>query len=82
MSKSAEEKNWAVKRREEQYRKSETEELLFATVLDSRINSWESWFILNLQKINTNQYYESVSLNAGNNSTIRESMTLQDDNYI
>ncbi len=36
----------------------------------------------NLQKINTNQYYESVSLNAGNNSTIREYMTLQDDSYI
>jgi hypothetical protein len=55
---------------------------LFATVPDSRINSWESWFIFNLRKINTDQYYESVSLNAGNNSTICECMTLQDDNYI
>ncbi len=45
-------------------------------VPDSRINSWESWFIF---KINTNQYYESVSLSAGNNSMIRECMTLQDD---
>jgi hypothetical protein len=32
---------------------------------DSRINSWESWFIFNLQKINTNQYYESDSLDVG-----------------
>jgi hypothetical protein len=30
------------------------------------LNSWESWFIFNLQKINTNQYYESVSLSARN----------------
>jgi hypothetical protein len=35
------------------------------TVPDSRINSWESWFIFNLRKINTNQYYESNSLGAG-----------------
>jgi hypothetical protein len=34
-------------------------------VPDSRINSWELWFIFNLQKINTNQYYESDSLDAG-----------------
>jgi hypothetical protein len=27
-------------------------------------------------KINTNQYYESVSLSAGNNNTIRECMTI------
>jgi hypothetical protein len=27
---------------------------LFATVPDSSINSWESWFIFNLQKINNN----------------------------
>ncbi len=38
----------------------------FATVPDSSINSWESWFIFNLRKINTNQYYESVSLNVRN----------------
>jgi hypothetical protein len=38
---------------------------MFATVPDSRINSWESWFIFNLRKINTNQYYESDSQNAG-----------------
>jgi hypothetical protein len=38
---------------------------VFATVPDSRINSWQSWFIFNLWKINTNQYYESDSLNAG-----------------
>ncbi len=36
--------------------------VLFATVPDLRINSWESWFIFNLQKINTNQYYVPVSL--------------------
>ncbi len=39
---------------------------VFATVPDSSINSWESWFIFNLRKINTNQYYESVSLNIRN----------------
>ncbi len=26
--------------------------VMFATVPNSRINSWESWFIFNLQKIN------------------------------
>ncbi len=51
---------------------------LFAMVPDSSINSWESWFIFNLQKINTNQYYESDSLNVGNCSILREYMTLQD----
>ncbi len=35
-------------------------------VSNSSINSWESWFIFNLRKINTNQYYESVSLNVRN----------------
>jgi hypothetical protein len=44
----------------------DTGELLFATVPDSSINSWESWFIFNLWKINTNQHYESVSLNVRN----------------
>jgi hypothetical protein len=48
-------------------------------VPDSRINSWESWFIFNLRKINTNQYYELDSLDAGNGSMIREYMILQDD---
>jgi hypothetical protein len=38
---------------------------LFATVPDSSINSWESWFIFNLRKMNTNQYYESDFLYAG-----------------
>jgi hypothetical protein len=54
-------------------------------VPDSRINSWESWFIFNLQKLNTNQYYESDFLSSGNgngNNTIHECMALQDDNYI
>ncbi len=55
---------------------------LFATVPDSRINSWESWFIFNLRKLNINQYYESDSLNAGNCNMIREYMTLQDDKCI
>jgi hypothetical protein len=32
---------------------------MFTTVPDSSINSWESWFIFNLWKINTNQYYKS-----------------------
>jgi hypothetical protein len=32
---------------------------------DSRIKSWESWFIFNLLKKNTNQYYKSDSLDAG-----------------
>ncbi len=41
-------------------------QFLFATVSDSSINSWESWFIFNLRKINTNQYYESISLNVRN----------------
>ncbi len=40
--------------------------LLFATVPDSSINSWESWFIFNLGKINTNQCYESISLDMRN----------------
>ncbi len=40
-------------------------DVLFATVPDSSINSWESWFIFNLRKINSNQYYESDSLDAG-----------------
>jgi hypothetical protein len=38
---------------------------LFTTVPGSSINSWESWFIFNLWKINTNQWYESDSLDAG-----------------
>ncbi len=29
---------------------------MFATVPDSSINSWDSWFIFNLQKINTCYY--------------------------
>jgi hypothetical protein len=28
--------------------------LVFVTVPDSSINSWKSWFIVNLRKINTN----------------------------
>jgi hypothetical protein len=40
--------------------------ILFAMVSDSSVNSWESWFIFNLQKMNTNQYYESVPLNVRN----------------
>jgi hypothetical protein len=55
---------------------------LFVTVPDSRINSWELWFIFNLRKINTNQYYELDSLNARNSNTIHEYMTLQDDKCI
>jgi hypothetical protein len=47
-------------------------------VPDSSINSWDSWFIFNLRKINTNQYYESNSLKTGNCSILREYMTLQD----
>jgi hypothetical protein len=35
---------------------------LFVMVPDSRINSWVSWFIFNLQKINTDQFYKSSSL--------------------
>jgi hypothetical protein len=46
--------------------------LLFPTVPDSRIISWESWFIFNLRKINTNQYYESGSLDAGNCNAIHD----------
>jgi hypothetical protein len=38
-----------------------TSRVLFATVPDSSINSWESWFIFNLRKINTNQYPETTS---------------------
>ncbi len=33
--------------------------LLFATVPNSRINSWESWLIFSLRKININQYCKS-----------------------
>jgi hypothetical protein len=36
----------------------------------------------NLQKIHTNQYYESDSLNAGSCNMLREYMTLQDDIHI
>jgi hypothetical protein len=50
--------------------------LMFAMVSDSRINSWLSWFIFNLRKINTKQYYESDSLNAG---IVRDYMKIQDD---
>jgi hypothetical protein len=32
------------------YTNLESQLILFATVLNSRINSWESWFIFNLQK--------------------------------
>jgi hypothetical protein len=38
----------------------EKKKLLFRTVPDSRINSWETWFIFNLRKINNNQYREST----------------------
>ncbi len=48
-----------------QQRSTNITTVLFATVPDSRINSWESWFIFNLRKINTIQYYESDSLDAG-----------------
>jgi hypothetical protein len=34
--------------------------LLFAMEPKSRIKSWKSWFIFNLQKININQYCESI----------------------
>jgi hypothetical protein len=33
---------------------------MFVMVLNSRINSWESCFIYNLQKININQYCNSI----------------------
>jgi hypothetical protein len=33
---------------------------VFATVLNSRINSWETWFICNLRKVNINQYCNSI----------------------
>jgi hypothetical protein len=46
--------------------------LIFATVPDSSINSWESWFIFNLRKINTNQYYDSVSLDVKNHKAYYE----------
>jgi hypothetical protein len=55
--------------------------ILFAKVPDSSINSWESWFIFNLRKINTNQSYESDSLNVGNCSILREYMTLRDNEH-
>ncbi len=56
--------------------------VLFATVPNSRINSWESWFIFKLEKINIVQYYESDSLNAGDNNTICEYMPLHDNKCI
>ncbi len=52
---------------------------VFVMVPDSRINSWESFFIFNLGKINTNQHYESDSLNAGDCNALREYKILQDD---
>jgi hypothetical protein len=33
---------------------------MFTTVLNSRINSWETWFIFYLQKININQHCNSI----------------------
>ncbi len=56
--------------------------VVFVTVPASRINSWESWFIFNLRKINTNQCCESDSLDAGSNSTMHEYIILQDDKFI
>jgi hypothetical protein len=58
---------------------------VIAMVPDSSLNSWESWFIFNLRKININQYYRSNSLNAGNCNILREYheyMILQDDKHI
>jgi hypothetical protein len=55
---------------------------MMVLVPDSSINSWDSWFIFNLRKINTNQYYELDSLDAVNCSTIREYTILQDDKFI
>ncbi len=55
---------------------------LFATMPDSRINSWESWFIFNLRKINTNQYYLFRLPGFRNSSMICEYMILQDDKCI
>ncbi len=46
--------------------------LLFAVVPDSIINSCESWFMFNLQKINNNQYRESVSLDVDICKTYQE----------
>jgi hypothetical protein len=45
-------------------------------------DSEQSWFIFNLRKITTNQYYESDSLKAGNSNMICEYMTLQDNKCI
>jgi hypothetical protein len=39
-------------------------------------------YFLTCKKINTNQYYESDSLNAGSCNMLREYMTLQDDRHI
>ncbi len=38
----------------------------FATVLNSRINSWETWFIFNLRKININQHCNSIMICTNN----------------
>jgi hypothetical protein len=44
---------------------------LFPMVPDSRINSWESWFLFNLQ-INRNQHYEPIIPGCKNNSMISD----------
>jgi hypothetical protein len=49
---------------------------MFATVPDSNINSWESWFIFNLQ------YYKSDTLNVRDCSILQEYTTLQDIEHI
>jgi hypothetical protein len=55
---------------------------MFAMVPDSSINSLESWFIFNLQKINTNQYYKSDSLDEISCNMFLEHTILQDDKCI
>ncbi len=49
---------------------------------DSSINSWESWFIFNLRKINANWYYKSVSLIVRNHKHITEHMTWHENEHI
>jgi hypothetical protein len=43
-------------------------------VPDSSVNTWDSWFFFNLRKINTNQYYESVSLDMKNYKVYSENV--------
>ncbi len=55
--------------------------LLFATVPNSRINSWELWFFFNLRKINIHQYCKSSLRTWNNHNQSQNMLQITHDNF-